>query len=53
LLFFSERRRGAGTATPAGTSLQQFARDPAGLTVRVSRPVPVTERPPAATVRAR
>jgi glucosyl-3-phosphoglycerate synthase len=65
LLLVAERRRPPrtggtagtggidGTEMPAGTSLQQFVRDAAGRAVRVSRPVPVTERPPAATVRAR
>jgi glucosyl-3-phosphoglycerate synthase len=52
LLLVAERRRRGGTGVPAGTSLQQFVRDSAGQAVRVSRPVPVTERPPAATVRA-
>jgi glucosyl-3-phosphoglycerate synthase len=52
LLLVAERRRRPGTAAPAGTSLQQFVRDTTGQAVRVSRPVPVTERPPAATVRA-
>jgi glucosyl-3-phosphoglycerate synthase len=53
LLLVAERRREGATQAPAGSSLQQFVRDPAGQAVRVSRPVPVTERPPAATVRAR
>jgi glucosyl-3-phosphoglycerate synthase len=52
LLLVAERRRRPGTAASAGTSLQQFVRDTAGQAVQVSRPVPVTERPPAATVRA-
>jgi glucosyl-3-phosphoglycerate synthase len=52
LLVAERRRRGGGTDAPAGTSLQQFVRDAAGQVVRVSRPVPVTERPPATTVRA-
>jgi len=55
LLLVAERRRPGGAArndVPAGTSLQQFVRDAAGQAIRVSRPVPVTERPPAATVRA-
>ena len=56
LLLIAERRRSgsaARTDVPAGISLQQFVRDAAGRAVRVSRPVPVSERPPAATVRAR
>jgi glucosyl-3-phosphoglycerate synthase len=69
LLLVAERRRDGGTGatdgahTPAGppapggkpiaTSLHQFVRDDSGHAVRVTRPVPVTERPPAATVRAR
>src|SRR5215469_5043526 len=65
LLLVAERRRPRGTGGVAGTggiegsealtgtSLQQFVRDAAGRAVRVSRTVPVTERPPAATVRAR
>jgi glucosyl-3-phosphoglycerate synthase len=52
LLLVAERRRLGGTAAPPGTSLQQFVRDTEGQAVRVSRQVPVTERPPAATVRA-
>lgn len=52
LLLVAERRRRGGTKAPAGTSLQQFIRDAAGRAVSVSRSVPVTERPPAATVRA-
>jgi glucosyl-3-phosphoglycerate synthase len=52
LLVAERRRRGGETDTPAGTSLQQFVRDAAGQAVRLSRPVPATERPPAATVRA-
>src|SRR5215472_3823076 len=53
LLLVAERRRQGGSETPGGTSLEQFVRDEAGQAVRVSCPVPVTERPPAATVRAR
>jgi glucosyl-3-phosphoglycerate synthase len=61
LLLVAERRRGGkrgaagtgGTEAPGGSSLQQFVRDATGHAVRVSRSVPVTERPPAATVRAR
>jgi glucosyl-3-phosphoglycerate synthase len=52
LLVAERRRRGGGADAPAGTSLEQFVRDAAGQAVRVSRPVPFTERPPAATVRA-
>jgi glucosyl-3-phosphoglycerate synthase len=52
LLLIAERRRRGRSEAPAGTSLQQFVRDAGGRAVPVSRPVPVTERPPAATVRA-
>src|SRR5215467_13152004 len=52
LLLIAERRRRGGSEPPAGTSLQQFVRDAGGRAVPVSRSVPVTERPPAATVRA-
>jgi len=48
LLLVAERRRPAGQP-PAATRLQQFERA-AGEVRRVSRPVPVHERPPAASV---
>lgn len=55
LLVADSRRLGRTgvTSSSAGCSLQQFVRDEAGQAVRVSRPIPVTERPPVATVRAR
>ncbi len=46
LLAVAERRRPAGQP-PAGTDLQQFARED-GAARPVSRPVPLAERPPAA-----
>jgi len=48
LLLVAERRRPAGQP-PAAARLQQFERA-AGEVRRVSRPVPVHERPPAASV---
>jgi glucosyl-3-phosphoglycerate synthase len=55
LLLVAERRRQpeAAVARPVGACLHQFVRDQAGQARRVSRPVPVSERPPAATVRGR
>jgi glucosyl-3-phosphoglycerate synthase len=50
LLLVAERRRPAGQL-PAAAELQQFMRDDDGQARRVSRPVPVTERPPAAALR--
>jgi len=50
LLMVAERRRPAGQPA-AATELQQFVRDEAGQPRRTCRPVPVTERPPAASVR--
>jgi len=50
LLLVSERRRPSGRMDGAA-ELQQFVRGDAGQPLRVSRPVPVAERPPAASVR--
>jgi glucosyl-3-phosphoglycerate synthase len=49
LLVVAERRRRI-PALPAEADLQQFARDESGQARLVTRPIPVTERPPAATV---
>jgi glucosyl-3-phosphoglycerate synthase len=49
LLVVAERRRPI-PAPPAEAVLQQFARDESGQARLVTRPIPVTERPPAATV---
>jgi glucosyl-3-phosphoglycerate synthase len=46
LLLVAERRRPAGQPAGGG-ALQQFSRDAGGQPVPVTRPVPVTERPPA------
>lgn len=51
LLVVAERRRPAGQPA-AATDLQQFVRDEHGQPRPTSRPVPVTERPPAASVKA-
>jgi glucosyl-3-phosphoglycerate synthase len=58
LLVVAERRRtdrpGGDTDGPAGPAaavLQQFVRDQLGHAQLVSRPIPVAERPPAASVR--
>jgi len=57
LLMVAERRRGDGPGGhPAGPDgppavLQQFVRDELGQAQLVSRPIPVAERPPAASVR--
>jgi glucosyl-3-phosphoglycerate synthase len=51
LLMVAERRRPAGQPAVA-TELQQFVRDEDGHACQLSRPVPVTERPAAASVRA-
>ncbi|MGH3304205.1 MAG: glucosyl-3-phosphoglycerate synthase [Streptosporangiaceae bacterium] len=61
LMLVAERRRGLGPAEPAepaghrpaATWLRQFVRDVQGQVQPVSRPVPVTERPPAASVHFR
>ena len=57
LLMVAERRRRvpgqATTANPAAPDLQQFVRDAHGRARTVNRPIPVTERPPAASVRHR
>jgi len=50
LLLVAERRRPAGQP-PAATDLRQFVRAQDGTARQVVRPVPVTERPPAAAVR--
>jgi glucosyl-3-phosphoglycerate synthase len=50
LLVVAERRR-PGPQPAAAPVLQQFVRDDAGRAVRLSRPVPVAERPPARSVR--
>jgi glucosyl-3-phosphoglycerate synthase len=55
LLMVAERRRLAGPGgpedRPVATDLQQFVRGADGQAHRVSRPIPVAERPPAASVR--
>jgi glucosyl-3-phosphoglycerate synthase len=55
LLVVAERRRPGGQDESAGqpqaTELQQFARGEDGQVQPVSRPIPVTERPPAASAR--
>jgi len=54
LLVVAERRRPnrpAGPGGPAAVDLQQFVRDEYGHAQLVSRPIPVTERPPAASAR--
>ncbi|MGO8955853.1 MAG: glucosyl-3-phosphoglycerate synthase [Streptosporangiaceae bacterium] len=50
LLLVAERRRPAGQP-PAATDLRQFVRSEVGAVRQVARPVPVTERPPAALIR--
>jgi glucosyl-3-phosphoglycerate synthase len=50
LLLVAERRRPSGQVAGAA-ELQQFIRGDAGQPVPVHRPVPVTERPPAASLR--
>jgi glucosyl-3-phosphoglycerate synthase len=50
LLLVAERRR-PGEQLAAAAELQQFIRGQDGEPVRVSRPVPVAERPPAASFR--
>jgi glucosyl-3-phosphoglycerate synthase len=50
LLVVAERRRQI-PALPAEAELQQFVRDESGQARLVTRSIPVTERPPAATVR--
>ena len=52
LLLVAERRRPAGQP-PASTDLRQFVRADDGTARQVTRPVPVTERPPVALVRER
>jgi glucosyl-3-phosphoglycerate synthase len=52
LLLVAERRRPAGQP-PAATDLKQFAREQGGTARQIARPVPVTERPPAASLRTR
>lgn len=49
LLGVAERRR-PRSALPAAAELRQFVRDESGRARLVSRPIPVTERPPAASV---
>ena len=49
LLVVADRRREI-PALPADAELQQFVRDESGQARLVTRPIPVTERPPAATV---
>ena len=64
LLLVAERRRARTPAGPAGPArpdgqppatswLRQFVRDAGGQVQPVTRPVPVTERPPAASVQHR
>jgi glucosyl-3-phosphoglycerate synthase len=55
LLMVAERRRPGRLAdqlAPAAVDLHQFVRDDDGQARPISRPVPVAERPPAASVRA-
>jgi glucosyl-3-phosphoglycerate synthase len=55
LLMVAERRRPdrpADQLAPATVDLHQFVRDDDGRARQVSRPVPVTERPPAAEFRS-
>jgi glucosyl-3-phosphoglycerate synthase len=55
LLMVAERRRPdrlSDQIVPATVDLHQFVRDDDGQARQVSRPVPVTERPPAALFRA-
>jgi glucosyl-3-phosphoglycerate synthase len=55
LLMVAERRRPGGHrgASDAAAELRQFVRGDDGEARPVSRPVPVTERPPASSVRGR
>jgi glucosyl-3-phosphoglycerate synthase len=61
LLLVAERRRASGPTGPGKptgptrepAALRQFVRDARGEVQPVTRPVPVTERPPAASVRSR
>ena len=64
LLLVAERRRARTPAGPTGPArpdgqppatswLRQFVRDAGGQVQPVTRPVPVTERPPAASVQHR
>jgi glucosyl-3-phosphoglycerate synthase len=50
LMVVADRRR-AGRSLPGAAELAQFVRDEADKARQVSRPVPVTERPPAAAAR--
>ena len=52
LLLVAERRRPAGQR-PAATHLKQFARAADGTARQITRPVPVTERPPVSSLRDR
>ena len=55
LLMVAERRRPGRPAdqlAPAAIDLHQFVRDDDGRAHQISRPVPVAERPPAASLRA-
>jgi len=51
LLVVAERRRPAGQP-PASAALHQFIRDDVGQARRISRQIPVTERPPATSIPA-
>ena len=55
LLVVADRRRPVrqdeAAGRPPATELQQFVRDDSGQVRAVSRPVPVAERPPAASAR--
>jgi hypothetical protein len=54
LLMVAERRRPdrpGDQPGPAAVDLHQFVRDSGGQARRISRPVPVAERPPAASHR--
>jgi glucosyl-3-phosphoglycerate synthase len=57
LLLVAERRRPSSAAAiaarPTAADLQQFVRDAHGKAHPVTRPIPVTERPPVASVRDR
>ncbi len=52
LLLVAERRRGGAAGREGPAWLRQFVRDAQGQAQPVTRPVPVAERPPAASVRS-
>ena len=51
LLTVADRRRPGAIGTAATADLQQFVRDETGRVHQIVRPIPVRERPPAATAR--